>query len=119
MSAAFMPIAAISQNNAPSPTSSIAPQASENTQTAASKPMSRALKAGIAVAVISLSLIGLLFALRAWRASNLFDREYYFRRPNSVVLRLGAKKSGGCMATISFRDRPGTIVAADSRREDS
>jgi hypothetical protein len=116
MAAAFMPIVAISQ---PSSTPSIASQASENMQTVASKPMSRVLKIGIAVAVISLSSIGLLFAIRAWRTSNLFDREYYFRRPNSVALRLGAKKSGGCMATISFRDRPDAITAADSRRENS
>ena len=102
---AFMPMAAVSQTRASSPVTSIKQTESANPPPPALKPMSRVLKIGIAAAVLVFSLVVLLFALRAWRASNLFDREYYFRRPNSVALRLGAKKSGGCMATISFHDR--------------
>ncbi len=41
-------------------------------------------------------------AFRAWRASNLFDRQYTFPRSERAALRLGATRSGGNMATIDL-----------------
>lgn len=56
---------------------------------------------GIAVAV--LALIGILFAAsRAWRSSNVFDRQYRFPEGDEAALRFGGTRSGGHMATIQF-----------------
>jgi hypothetical protein len=76
-------------------------------------------KLGVAAVVMLVSLVVLFFSIRAWRAGNLFDREYRFPRVASVAIRLGGDRSGGCMATINFRDRPDAINATTSSREDS
>jgi hypothetical protein len=69
------------------------------------KPIPRSWKIAIAASVAVLFASALALAARAWRAGNLFDREYRFPPVASVPIRLGANKSGGCMATIKFRDR--------------
>ena len=70
-----------------------------------SQPMTLGWKivVGIVVALAVTALAtGLCFAVRAWRFSNLFDRQYRFPTAPEVPLRLGASKSGGCMATLVF-----------------
>jgi hypothetical protein len=71
----------------------------------------------IAILGGSCVLAGAAFALalRTWRSSNLFDREYRFPVPEKVALRLGANRCGGAMATIDFR----APAAFDSSPEDS
>jgi hypothetical protein len=86
-------------------------------QPAAKKPIPRSLKIAIVVALILIALVVLAFAVRAWHAGNLFDREYHFPAVTSVALRLGAKRSGGCMATLTFRNREET--SPQSGRENS
>jgi hypothetical protein len=55
-------------------------------------------------AVVLLILTGLILfrAVRAWRSSNLFDRQYRFPAPDPAALRFGADRCGGQMATINF-----------------
>lgn len=85
----------------PTPTASVlAPE-----QPPAKKPMPRTLKTSIVATLIVACLVVLAFAVRAWRTGNLFDREYRFPSVPSAAIRLGAKRSGGCMAAITFRDR--------------
>jgi hypothetical protein len=69
------------------------------------KPIPRSWKIAGAAAAVVLFAVALALAVRAWHAGNLFDREYRFPPVASAALRLGANKSGGCMATIKFRDR--------------
>ena len=61
---------------------------------------------GWKIAVVAMIAIGtgfvLAFSLRAWRSSNLFDRQYRFPAVTVVAFRLGGNKSGGCMSTIEF-----------------
>jgi hypothetical protein len=100
-------------------TPSAAPNGLIETPSATSKPLSRASKLSVAAAAMIVVLIVLLFSIRAWRAGNLFDREYRFSPVASVAIRLGGNRSGGCMAILNFRDPPNAITATDSRREDS
>jgi hypothetical protein len=44
----------------------------------------------------------LALSLPRWRKWNLFDRQYRFRPAEDVPLRLGGKRSGGCMGRIDF-----------------
>jgi hypothetical protein len=55
---------------------------------------------GIAAAllVVGATLYG---SARAWRSSNLFDREYRFPENSNPALRLGGSRCGGHMATIN------------------
>jgi len=61
---------------------------------------------GWKIAVVAMVAMGtgfvLAFSLRAWRAANLFDRQYRFPAVTVVAFRLGGNKSGGCMSTIEF-----------------
>ena len=66
------------------------------------RPIPMEWKIAALLVVVASSGIGLYFAIRAWRASNLFDRLYYFSPIPNAPLRLGATKSGGCLATIQF-----------------
>lgn len=84
------------------PTSS--PNAAIQEQRAGRNPLSRSWKIAIVSAAIVMCLVALAFSVRAWRASNLFDREYRFPAVISGATRLGGKRTGGCMATINFRD---------------
>jgi hypothetical protein len=88
-----------------SQTPSATPDGSFQQQQVHRKPIPRSWTIAIVAVVAVLTAVVLAFSVRAWRASNLFDREYRFPAATSVALRLGANKSGGCMATIRFRDR--------------
>jgi hypothetical protein len=68
----------------------------------AKKSIPRGLIIAIVAVLILAGLVVLAFSVRAWLASNLFDREYQFPPVTSVATRLGAKRTGGCMATIQF-----------------
>jgi hypothetical protein len=81
----------------------------------AQKPIPRTWKIAIAAAVLITGAVLLAYSARAWRVSNLFGREYRFPPPATVALRLGARRSGGLMAAISFNERAGP--ARDSRTE--
>lgn len=74
-------------------------------------------KIAIAFVTIAGGSASLWFAVRVWRKSNLFDREYHFPPVATAALRLGATRSGGRMATITFRDRagPNAIDASNSK----
>jgi hypothetical protein len=68
------------------------------------KPIPREWIIGGAVAATVVALLLFWGASRAWRSSNLFDQQYRFpiRGGAAVALRLGGKKSGGHMASISL-----------------
>jgi hypothetical protein len=71
------------------------------------KPIPLRWKIAIVLGALAVGSTSLWFALRVWRKSNLFDREYHFPRLATAALRLGAVRSGGHMATSTFRDRAG------------
>jgi hypothetical protein len=89
----------------PSPTPS-PPSAFARPQRAPVKPISRAAKIAIAATLLAVALVAAGFSMRAWRSFNLFDRQYRFPPIADANLRLGATKSGGCMATIVFNGDP-------------
>lgn len=106
MAALLLSILAVvpAPHGASQPPEGTQPEAAEQ-QRAARKPIPRSWKIAIAATAMVASLVVLAFSARAWRAGNLFDREYRFPSVASVAIRLGATRSGGCMATITFRDR--------------
>jgi hypothetical protein len=63
-------------------------------------PRKLILPAAAGGGVVSAAL--LFFAVRAWRRSRVFDRQYVFRPREKVALRLGAERSGGLLASASF-----------------
>ena len=71
--------------------------------------------AGVATVAIGIGFV-LAYSLRAWRSSNLFDREYRFPAIGAVAFRLGGNKSGGCMSIIEFGGRPVQGPAVFNRR---
>jgi hypothetical protein len=83
-------------------------------QRAPSKPIPLHWKVTIVATGLVVAASALLLSVRTWRSSNLFDREYRFPAVTNVALRLGANKSGGCMATIAFGDRAGSISDSSS-----
>ena len=70
------------------------------------RPVPLPWKIAIAVVVTVGAGFVLAFSMRAWRSSNLFDRQYRFPAVADVRFRLGGNKSGGCMAVIEFGPRP-------------
>lgn len=94
----------LSQTETPTPE---VPSAFARVQSVQSKPIPLSWKIAIAGTALVVAASALLFSVRAWRSSNLFDREYRFPEGTNAALRLGAKKSGGCMATIDFNEREG------------
>ncbi|HMJ07075.1 MAG TPA: hypothetical protein VK474_12515 [Chthoniobacterales bacterium] len=81
----------------PTPTPSVRPISLEE-----EKPIPPAFYIGGAV-VAALAVAALLYgAARAWRSSNLFDRQYRFPEGAEAQLRFGAMRCGGHMATIAF-----------------
>jgi hypothetical protein len=60
------------------------------------------LIAGAAV-LLFVSVILLVRSVRAWRSSNLFDRQYRFPAPGPAALRFGGNRCGGQLATLTFR----------------
>jgi len=93
---------AICQTQNPSPDSS---SALAEGQHAYPKPIPVGWKIAIVAIVAMGGGFAVAFSLRAWRSSNLFDRQYRFPAGKTAALRLGANKSGGCMATIEFGHR--------------
>jgi hypothetical protein len=69
------------------------------------RPIARGWKIAIVAIVAMGSGFALAFSIRAWRSSNLFDRQYRFPAVGAVEFRLGANKSGGRMVTIEFGHR--------------
>ena len=58
------------------------------------------------VCTVAVLVLALLFvSVRAWRVSNLFDREYRFPVVRNPALRLGGRRCGGNMAAIDFKNR--------------
>jgi hypothetical protein len=95
------PVATCQTQN-PSPDSS---SALAQGQRAHPKPIPVGWKIAIVAIVAMGGGFAVAFSLRAWRSSNLFDRQYRFPAGKTAALRLGANKSGGCMATIEFGRR--------------
>ncbi len=68
-----------------------------------SKPIPRGwIIAGLTIVVVTSGVL-LVKSTRAWRASNLFDRQYRFPEPGPPALRFGGTRCGGEMATLNFR----------------
>ena len=72
----------------------------ENDEPAKPIPRSWLVGGGIAAALVLAAIV--YGALRAWRSSNLFDRQYRFPRSDDVAIRLGGEKCGGHIASASF-----------------
>ena len=66
------------------------------------KPIHFGWYVGGAVVTAATILLLLWGAARAWRSSNLFDRQYYFPTDPEPALRLNAVRCGGHMATIDL-----------------
>ncbi|MBA2432346.1 MAG: hypothetical protein H0V56_09540 [Chthoniobacterales bacterium] len=67
-----------------------------------SRPIHRGwIIGGIAVGLLALAAL-IYGAVRVWRSSNLFDRQYRFPVGPTAAVRLGGNKCGGLMATVSF-----------------
>ena len=69
------------------------------------KPIPLRWKVAMVLAVIIIGSASLWISMRVWQSSNLFDRQYRFPQVATAPLRLGANRSGGHMAAITFRDR--------------
>ncbi|HEY1769330.1 MAG TPA: TPM domain-containing protein [Chthoniobacterales bacterium] len=66
--------------------------------------LSRGWLLTIFTVAVLLAVIFLRSSARAWRSANLFDHSYRFREPDEPArLRFGGMRSGGTMATITFR----------------
>ena len=64
------------------------------------RPTPRVLILGAAVLAASAAGVMLYFAVKEWRAANIFERKYRFPRVRSAALRFGGNRSGGAMAAI-------------------
>jgi hypothetical protein len=71
------------------------------------KPIPMKWKLAIVAGTLLIGAAALWLSLRVWKSSNLFGRQYHFPPVETANLRLGAMRSGGHMATITFRDRDG------------
>ena len=63
-------------------------------------PVGWLIAGGVAAFVATVALLYL--AARAWRSSNLFDRQYRFPVRKDVAVRFGGTKSGGHMAAVRY-----------------
>ncbi len=80
-----------------------------------SKPIPRGWIVGGAIAGALLAA-GLFYgAARAWRESNLFDRQYRFPAVSGVAVRLGAEKCGGHLATVRFGPERPRAAASETK----
>ncbi len=102
----------------PTPPVSTTPSALVRPGALRSKPIPPRVKLAIVATTLVVALITFVFALRAWRSGNLFDRQYRFPPIPKVALRLGATRSGGRMATITFSDGDAASANADSTAKD-
>ncbi|MEP7015573.1 MAG: hypothetical protein ABI925_09045 [Verrucomicrobiota bacterium] len=71
------------------------------------KPIPLRWKVAIVLTALVIAAAALWFSIRVWQSSNLFDRQYRFAAVPTAAIRLGANRSGGHMATITFRNRNG------------
>jgi hypothetical protein len=71
------------------------------------KPIPLIWKVAIVLGVVAVCSGALWLSMRVWRASNLFDRQYYLPPVTTAALRLDGKRSGGHMAVITFHERAG------------
>jgi len=76
------------------------------------------LIAGAAVLLIVSSFL-LFKSARAWRSSNLFDRQYRFPAAGPPALRFGGNRCGGQMAAIKFSDASEAKAFAKSDRKNA
>lgn len=92
----------------PTPSSDTAAEENPFAQFATHRPpIALRWKIAVVLAVVVLSSALLWISIRVWRSSNLFDRQYRFPEVATAAERLGANRSGGHLATITFRDRAG------------
>jgi len=72
-------------------------------------PIVWVISGGLAAVASAVAL--LYWAARAWRSSNLFDRQHRFPEAKEAALRLGGTRRGGHMARLRFgtsaSSRPG------------
>lgn len=66
------------------------------------KPIPLAAKIAIVLGGLAAAGFALVLAMRVWRSSNLFDRQYRFPEIESVAVRLGGTRSGGTMSVLEF-----------------
>jgi hypothetical protein len=83
------------------------------------KPIPRAVLVAGGVVLLLVSGILLLKSARAWRSSNLFDRQYRFPSPGPAALRFGGNRCGGQLATLKFRSAPEARALAKSDGENA
>ena len=85
-------------------------------RTEAGESMSRSwIVAGAALGALAGGAL-LFFGFRASRMARLFGRQYRFPVRSKVALRLGGERSGGLMATASFRaDAPPAAAASKAK----
>ena len=83
------------------------------------KPIPRAVLIAGAAVLLLVSSILLLKSARAWRSSNLFDRQYRFPAPGPAALRFGGNRCGGQLATLKFRGAAEAKTLAKSDRENA
>jgi hypothetical protein len=86
---------------------------------APAKPIPRAALIAGATVLLLVSSILLLKSARAWRSSNLFDRQYRFPAPGPAALRFGGNRCGGQLATLEFRGAAEAKTLAKSDRENA
>jgi hypothetical protein len=83
------------------------------------KPIPRAVLIAGAAVLLLVSSIVLVKSARAWRSSNLFDRQYRFPAPGPAALRFGGNRCGGQLATLKFRGAAEATTLAKSARENA
>jgi hypothetical protein len=98
-----------------SPGPSATPAGAMQFQRPPPKPIPATIKITIVATVVVVGAVVLFFSMRAWRAGNLFDREYRFPPVTAATVRLGGQRSGGCMATINFGNRGDPIRESGSK----
>jgi hypothetical protein len=82
-----------------------------------SKPLPRAVLIAGAAVLLLVSSILLFKSARAWRSSNLFDRQYRFPSTGPAALRFGGNRCGGQLATLNFHGAAKEKTLAKSDRE--
>lgn len=82
-----------------------------------SRSIPRAVLIAGAALLLLVSGIVLFKSARAWRSSNLFDRQYRFPPPGPVALRFGGSRCGGQLATLKFRGSGGATTLPKSDGE--
>ncbi|MEP6685855.1 MAG: hypothetical protein ABJB22_03685 [Verrucomicrobiota bacterium] len=84
---------------------------------APAEPIPRAVLISGGAVLLLVSSILLFKSARAWRSSNLFDRQYRFPPPGPAAFRFGGNRCGGQLATLNFRDATKAQTLAKSERK--